>query len=68
MEKEEWVKYILFLYLHLPDDESIILGTTQYGVQLNTIIGLGRKGRRTKKKKTNPNNRQEEEKEEQQCH
>lgn len=68
MEKEEWVKYTLFLYLLVPDDESIILCTTEYRVQLSTITGLGSKGRRTKKKKTNPNNRQEHEKEEQQCH
>lgn len=68
MEKGEWIKHMPFLYLQVPDDEIIILGTTEHGVLLNIITGLEGEGRRTKKKKYNPNNRQEQEKEEQQCH
>jgi len=71
-EKDEWIKHVPFLYLQVPDDESIILGTTEHGMQLNLITGLEWESRRTQKKKkkreNNPNNRQEREEEEQQCH
>lgn len=67
MEKSE-SRHVPFLHLQVPDDESIILGTTEHGVLLNFITGLERGGRRTKAKKMNPKNRQEQEKEEQQCH
>lgn len=68
METREWIKHMLFLYLQVPDNDSILLNTTEHGLQLNITTGLQGQGRRTKKKNTNPTNRQEEEKEEQQCH
>lgn len=49
MEKGEWIKHMPFLYLQVPDDESIILVTTEYRVQLNVITGLEGEGRRTEK-------------------
>lgn len=65
MEKGEWIKHMPFLYLQVPDDESILSGTTECGEQLHVTTVSEEEGRRTKKKKTN---RKEQAKEEQQCH
>lgn len=68
METREWIKHMLFLYLRVPDNDSILLNTTEHGLQLNITTELQGQGRRTKKKNINPTNWREEEKEEQQCH
>lgn len=51
MEKGEWIKHMPFLYLQVPDDEIIMLGTTEHGVLLN-IITIGRGGEENKKEET----------------
>lgn len=50
MEKGEWVKHMLFLYLQVPYDENITLGTREYGVQLNIITGLRKAGEQKEEK------------------
>lgn len=50
MKKGEWVKHMLFLYLQVPYDENITLGTREYGVQLNIITGLRKAGEQKEEK------------------
>lgn len=54
MEKGEWVKHMLFLYLQVPYDENITLGTREYGVQLNIITELRKVGEQKGRKLTQP--------------
>lgn len=54
MEKGEWIKHMPFLYLQVPDDESILSGTTEHGEQLHHTTRLEWEGRRTKKRRKLP--------------
>lgn len=38
-----------FLYLQVPDDESIILGTTEHGGTIKCYYRIGRRGQENKK-------------------